>query len=696
MPSTAPSGQIGVHETFDFEGRVFFDAFRKLTEPFSFWSGASFSYYSEAGELIAAIGDECLCRGGIPAAKGSFGARMHVMRDVRLGGRPLGRVVLCCTRSTPHAERTLDTLIELAQAEMRRMDDESALFAELSASWESLQAVYDLSADFSSHQDPASLLIKITERTTAIQAEINTVLWLEQGSELCPAAANGTALLRPRKKEIGAIGDAFIRRESVIYNDAGRIPIAPDAEPELVAAKCLAILPLRTRLATYGVMVSWTNSKGFGFDSRTMRLLETLALHAAMVIENDHLLKESIQNERLKQEVDIGSRIQMELLSGTPPVQFEGVEIGAASISSQKIDGDFYEFIEHGDDCFDLIVGDVMGKGIPAALVGAATKNSFLRAVGRLQAFEHALRPSAEKIVCWVNRDVTPKLTRLDSFVTACYTRIDLNARRVTFVDCGHTKTIHYRAATGEIDFLEGDNVPLGFSESEVFVEHSIGIAEGDLLFFYSDGVTETRNPAGDMFGEARLAEFVGLIAGLPPQKIIDTLIENLFRFTTERKFNDDFTCVAIRFGAVAAAKSEQERQIRFCGSMDELGSLREFVRSAAAELPAIPLDIESVHELELASTEAFTNVVRHAIGNCADPCIIVRACGHDESLEIAISHHGIAFDPSKVPPPKFDGSADGGFGLFIIQNCVDFVGYSADKTNGNTIRMIKNSRKEN
>lgn len=694
MPSTADPEQVGVSTTLDSEGRDFFDAFHRFTEPFGFWSGASFSYYSNNGEHVATVGDECRCRGGLPAPKGAFGARMHVMREVRQNGYALGRVVLCCARSTPHAERTLESLVSLALGEMRRMDDESALFAELSASWESLQAVYDLSSDFSSHHDPASLLIKITERTTAIHADINTVLWLEHDSHLRPGASNGTSLLKPRRKEAGAIGDAFMRRESVIYNDAGRIPSAPDAEPELAAAQCLAILPLRTRLATYGVMAAWINVKGFGFDSRTMRLLETLAVHAAMVIENDRLLKESIQNERLKQEIDIGSKIQMELLSGTPPVQYEGIEIGAASISSQKIDGDFYEFIEHGDDCFDIIVGDVMGKGIPAALVGAATKNSFLRAVGRLQAYEHSFRPSAEKIVCWVNRDVTPKLTRLDSFVTVCYTRIDLASKRVTFVDCGHTKTIHYRAATGEITFLEGENVPLGFSEGEVFVEQSIEFNDGDLLFFYSDGVTETRNPSGDMFGEERLAEFVGLLSALPPQRIIDTLIENLFRFTTERKFNDDFTCVAIRFGGDAASRTERERLTRFCGSMSELGSLREFVRTAATVLPAEPLDTESIHELELAATEAFTNVIRHAIGDSAESEITVAARGCDESLELTISHRGQPFDPADVPPPNFDGSVDGGFGLFIIENCVDFVGYSADMTDGSTIRMIKNPRK--
>jgi phosphoserine phosphatase RsbU/P len=166
-----------------------------------------------------------------------------------------------------------------------------------------------------------------------------------------------------------------------------------------------------------------------------------------------------------------------------------------------------------------------------------------------LQASENSLPPSAEKIVEFVNRDVTPKLIRFESFVTACYTRFDLAKSEITFVDCGHTKTIHFDARERCISLLEGENLPLGFSEGEVFVEKSVKVESGDVLFFYSDGVTETKNPEGELFGDLRLKEFISQNAQTEPQKIISTLIETLKEYSNETKFNDDLTCVAVRFG---------------------------------------------------------------------------------------------------------------------------------------------------
>lgn len=525
----------------------FFTALKKFTEPFAFWSNASFAYWAASGAAARFVGEQCVCGNFNGAGKGNFGAKKHYLQEVEHDGQDLGRLVLCCARTTPHAGRTLESLAEMALGELSRLEDEDALYAELSASWESLQAVYDLNADFNSFQDPAVLLGKITERTKAIHDEIRAVLWLENGENLEPAAANGDFDVEPRSKSEGIIGEVFTKKRSAIFN--GAESIGRFDEPEFKNACCAALIPLKTHLAACGVLVVWLESADFAFDSRKMRLLDTLALQAAMVAENNRLRLESIQNAKLNHEIEIGSKIQQTLLSGTPPASPAGIEIAAASISSQKIDGDFYDFIEHGADCFDLIVGDVMGKGIPAALVGAATKNSFLRAIGYLQATENALRPSAEKIVGFVNREMTPKLIRFESFVTACYTRFELTRSEITFVDCGHTKTIHYQASERRVRLLEGENLPLGFAEREIFVEKTVKVQTGDVLFFYSDGVTETRNPAGELFGDRRLEEFIRRNARLAPQRMIDTLIETLNNFSGTFTFHDDLTCIAVRFG---------------------------------------------------------------------------------------------------------------------------------------------------
>ncbi len=582
----------------------------------------------------------------------------------------------------------------MATAELAKTEDELALLAELSASWESLQAVYELSADFSSFQDPKNLLKKITERATSVGKKIQTVLWLENGENLEPVAAKCSFELQSRDKTGGLVGRVFAKKSSLIYNDVLKAEIVAETEPELQNACGLAIVPLTTRLATYGVLVVWQESQSVIFDSRTMRLLDTLALQAAMVVENDRLHRESIQNERLKQEIEIGSKIQQTLLTGNPPDGLPGITIAAESISSQQIDGDFYDFIEHGEDCFDLIIGDVMGKGIPAALVGAATKNCFLRAIGQLQSCEQNLRPTTEKIVTWVNNEFTAKLMQFESFVTACYARFDLAKRQLTFVDCGHTKTIHYQQQTGKITTLEGDNMPLGFSEREIFTEKTIQIETGDVLFFYSDGVTETRSPDGELFGDQRLADLIRHNVLLEPSKIISKLLETLKDYSKETTFNDDLTCVAVRIGGKPEEKKGIEMNLLINSDLGELTKTRQFVREAASNLPNYPLIGESVEQMELAVTEAVTNIIEHAYCNKSGNKIELVAERFADGIQIALHHWGEGFDSLTIPPPAFDGTRDGGFGLFIISKCVDTVIYSRDKQNRNTILLIKNSKK--
>ncbi|MBS1792413.1 MAG: SpoIIE family protein phosphatase [Acidobacteria bacterium] len=667
-------------------------ALEKIVEPFIFWSNASFIYHAPAGHVVSSFGENCGCGRIADAARGRFGAAEHFTCDVEHQGKPLGRVVLCCSPATPHGEKTLQKLVALAIGELTAGDDETALLEELSASWESLQAVYDLNADFSSTKDPKSLLRKITERAIAVGEKVQSVLWLENGDNLEPAAANCNCQLTPRPATTGLTGRVFSNGRSVIFNNFAHSEHDEELDAELKNAFRVAFVPLTTRVATYGVLVVWQESDDFLFDSRKMRLLDTLALQAAMVVENDRLHRESIRNERLNQEIEIGSKIQQTLLSGNPPNGIPGIAIAAESISSQKIDGDFYDFIEHGEDCFDLIIGDVMGKGIPAALVGAATKNSFLRAVGQLQSSEQNLRPSAEKIVTWVNNEVTVKLMQFESFVTACYARFDLARRELTFVDCGHTKTIHYHFRDGKLTFLEGDNMPLGFSEREIFSEKTLSIEPGDVFFFYSDGVTESRNPAGDLFGDERLTEFIRRHAYLEPKLIISRLLENLQEFSTEKKFNDDLTCVAVRFGKTPAEKQGTEMRIHLTSDLKELDRARRFVREASVILPGSPMAEESVDQLQLAVTEAVANVIEHGYRGEGGHRIEMSAESYAGGIRFEIHHWGEGVDPASVPAPVFDDTAEGGFGLFIISNCVDFVSYSTDDQNRSTILLIKNS----
>jgi PAS domain S-box-containing protein len=391
-----------------------------------------------------------------------------------------------------------------------------------------------------------------------------------------------------------------------------------------------------------------------------------------------------------EQEVEIGFKIQQTLLLDQPPRDVPGVHVAALTIPSQRIDGDFYDFFKHRDDCLDVIVGDVMGKGIPAALLGAATKSHFLQALSRLISLSPpGTLPEPKDIVTLAHSEVARQLIELESFVTVCYARFDLENRTVDFVDCGHTATIHFRANTGTCATLQGENLPLGVREHEIHEQVRVPLHAGDVLLFYSDGLTETRNGAGELFGIERLAECVRVNGRLEPEALIDQIRQAAVAFSNSETFGDDLTCVAVRIEDRERPQFRAEMEIS--SDLAELARARAFVREVCHTLPGPALDADSVSQLELAITEALSNVMRHAYHGRTDQEIQLDAEAFADRLVLRIHHLGETFDPAAVAAPAFDGTQEGGFGMYIIEQSVDNVRYYRDERGRNCISMVKN-----
>ncbi len=391
--------------------------------------------------------------------------------------------------------------------------------------------------------------------------------------------------------------------------------------------------------------------------------------------------------EARRREGAVGGRIQQTLLLGHPPQSVPGLHVAALTLPSQQIDGDFYDFFEQDEQCLDVLVGDVMGKGIPAALLGAAVKSHFLRALGRLILLAPPQTlPRPEEIVRFVHGEVTREFIGLDSFVTLCYARFDLRARTVAFVDCGHTKTVHWRAAENRCDLLEGESMPLGFSEKETYRENTALFAPGDVFFFYSDGVTEAQNEAGDQFGVGQLSGLVQANAHLAPDALIEAVRQAVVAHSHAETFADDLTCVAVR----VAGEENDRATLTVSSRLSELEAVRAFVRAFCEKLPPPALSSHALNLLELAVNEAASNVMRHAYEGRENGQIVVEADANDERVRVRLRHEGKSFDPAHAAPPTFDGSREGGFGVYLITQSVDEVVYGQDEDGQNSVTLVK------
>lgn len=422
----------------------------------------------------------------------------------------------------------------------------------------------------------------------------------------------------------------------------------------------------------------------------------TAELQAANQLKDELLQREQATARELtaarEREIEIGYRIQKTLLLDQPPQDIPGLRVAALTIPSQRIDGDFYLFFKHPDRRLDVIVGDVMGKGVPAALLGAATKSHFIKALARLTALSrNSNLPQPEEIVTLAHADVVRHLIDLESFVTLCYARLDLNEHRLDFVDCGHTGIIHLHRDSGRCDILRGDNLPLGVRAGEIYSQTSAPFTAGDVLLFYSDGVTEARNAAGEVFGTDRLLNSVATNAGLAPEDLVEVIRAATVAFSASGQLTDDLTCVAIKVEDVQSALASAELALR--SDFKELGRVREFVRSFCRDCPAAPLNEDGIDALVLAVNEAASNIMKHAYHGRSDQWIDVKAEVFPGQVSISLYHLGDPFDPAAVAPPALDGSQESGFGVYLITQSVDDVRYYRDERGRNCVALAKSAR---
>jgi sigma-B regulation protein RsbU (phosphoserine phosphatase) len=329
-----------------------------------------------------------------------------------------------------------------------------------------------------------------------------------------------------------------------------------------------------------------------------------------------------------------------------------------------------------------------MGKGVPAALLGAATKSHFIEALSHLTALsKNGKLPEPKEIVTLAHAEIARHLINLENFVTLCYGRLDLNRRNLDLVDCGHTGIIHLHSQTGLCEMVHGDNLPLGIREGEIFNQICVPFEPGDLLLFYSDGVTEARNASGELFGIDRLLNCVTANSKLDPEAFVDAIRNATLAFSGSSRLTDDLTCVVIKMEEPERALAHAELQIR--SDLKELRRAREFVRLFCRGL-AEPLDEDSVAKLELAVNEAASNIMRHAYQGRTDQLIEIDAAAFPSQVSVRLHHLGDPFDPSTISPPALDGSQESGFGIYLITQSVDEARYYRDERGRNCVALVK------
>jgi PAS domain S-box-containing protein len=516
----------------------------------------------------------------------------------------------------------------------------------------------------------------------------------------------------------GPVGTSIRSGQTQIVTDTATDPaFAPWRVEALTRGYASVIaIPLTVGIETFGALTIYAaESDAFGDQERTLltelandlafgiAALRTKAERETATAEIRALNAELEERVRARtadleaareREATIGFRIQQMLLLTQPPTDVPGLQVAALTLPSQRIDGDFYDFFRHENECLDVIVADVMGKGIPAALLAGATKSNVLEALCHLMALsKDGALPEPKEIITLAHADMVRQLIDLESFVTLSYARLDVKRRVLHLVDCGHTGMIVLRGTTGTCEMLHGDNLPLGIREGEVFDQLTVPFEAGDVCLFYSDGITDVRNAAGELFGAERLADCVRTNRELEPDALVESIRRSAMAFAASDRLSDDLTCVAVKLGVVREPLAHAELEIR--SDLAELRRARAFVCHFCRTIPSGLLDEADVTALELATNEAASNIMKHAYHGRTDQRILLDADAFPDCVSIRLHHLGDTFDPATAPAPALDGSRESGFGLYLITKSVDEVRYARDERGRHSIALIKllNSR---
>lgn len=305
--------------------------------------------------------------------------------------------------------------------------------------------------------------------------------------------------------------------------------------------RSLLIIPLVVKHKSIGILVVLKEVMD-GFTKEMVDITHTFVQQACISIENFHLLREALENERYKESLKIAKRVQQRLLPEKPP-QHEAFEITAFSQSTDQVGGDYYDFYTLSKQRIALIIGDVAGKGTSAAFNMAQMKGLF-----------HALvqQNLAPRIFLMQANKALIRCLEKSSFITASYCVIDAQKRTFSFSRAGHCPAIYYNNVQQSTHYLESKGLGLGIINEEKFINylasHTLKFNKGDIILLYTDGIIEAKNKKQEYFGEERLMKIVKENRRKAPQAIQHQLLETFYAFCENYAVDDDYTCIIVKF----------------------------------------------------------------------------------------------------------------------------------------------------
>ncbi|HBA72063.1 MAG TPA: stage II sporulation protein E, partial [Geobacter sp.] len=306
---------------------------------------------------------------------------------------------------------------------------------------------------------------------------------------------------------------------------------------------------LREGEQAVGILSVFSKSIAGLFTQEFINLLSSLCGQLAQAItivhemhakdrERDQKERALLQNARVMRDMEIAQQIQISLLPDNAPEIF-GVELAGKCISAAHVGGDYYDFFLRNENTVDLMIADVSGHSVGAALIMAEVRTLLRAQVNSAY--------SASSILNILNSQLHDDLTRAELFISMFYAKYNSASGKLSYSNAGHNHPIIHRSGSSACIELDTEGLIIGVKPSVIFEERNIELVSGDVLLLYTDGLTEAFNSEGEMFGNEKVCAHLGSVAHLSAREIIDSIFDAASAFTGSRTFQDDISLVVLK-----------------------------------------------------------------------------------------------------------------------------------------------------
>ena len=408
--------------------------------------------------------------------------------------------------------------------------------------------------------------------------------------------------------------------------------------------------------------------------------LIVLGFIVSYFIKNDQKLAATKKaKERIDSELRIASNIQMQMLpEQTLSAKRDDIDIYGSLMPAREVGGDLYDYFIRDEKLF-FCIGDVSGKGVPAAMHMAGT-HAWFRAVSNHQRNPARIMQTINETLCERNET--------NMFITLFIGILDLPTGHLCYCNAGHDApiTLNEDYATA-LDVKP--NLPVGVFDDFSYEMQEAELASGATIFLYTDGLTEAMNKQHKLFGEDRIMSLLNKADTLTPRQLLEMMNSEVLSFVGDMEQSDDLTMLAIRY-TPKQFESTFAEELTMKNDVHEVTRFSSFMKSVIERL-----DIEKSlgRQLRLAVEEAVVNVINYAYPDDTEGDVTVKIMSDGETLQCQIIDSGIPFDPTTKEKADITLSAAerqvGGLGILLVRELMDSINYER-KDEQNVLTLTK------